>query len=69
MPNSITSSTIKISSRLKPELRPILKAIDPVLTGFSLRLFSLAIFVFYHVTYAADRVDEVYSEYLIDFAP
>ena len=65
IPNRITSSTIKMSSRLRPELRPILKAIDPVLTGFSLRLLSLAIFVSYHVAYTADRLDEAYPEDLM----
>ena len=68
-PNRIASSTIKMSNRLRPELRPILNAIDPVLTGFSLRLLSLAIFVPDHIAYTADRLDEVYSEDLIDFAP
>ena len=60
---------MKISSRLRPELSPILSAIDPVLTGFSLFLFSLLIVVSDNVTYSADRLDEADAVHFIDLAP
>ena len=66
--NRTASSTMNISRRLRPELRPILSAIDPVLTGFSLFLFPLLIFVSYNIPYSADCLDEADTINLIDLA-
>ena len=68
IPNSTMSSTINMSSRFRPELSPILNAIDPVRMGFSLFLFLLLIFVPDDIAYSAYRLDEADAVHFVYLA-